>query len=205
MERIFEILFGLIMVLAVTCSFSVSEADRNDVHKMLAAALGCNLAWGVIDAVFYCMARFSEQGEGIIALQALRGTADPSEAQIIIGNALPPLLAVALTSAEFEMIRYRLNQMPEPPDSPRFTSDDWLASLGVFLLIFLSTFPVVIPFLIIRSVHLAVRMSNGVAILMLFLIGCAFGRYTGHPRWLAGLAMVILGGALVGITIALGG
>jgi VIT1/CCC1 family predicted Fe2+/Mn2+ transporter len=160
---------------------------------------------GSIDAVFYCMARFSEQGEGIIALQALRGTADPSEAQIIIGNALPPLLAVALTSAEFEMIRYRLNQMPEPPDSPRFTSDDWLASLGVFLLVFLSTFPVVIPFLIIRSVHLAVRMSNGVAILMLFLIGCAFGRYTGHPRWLAGLAMVILGGALVGITIALGG
>ena len=205
MERIFEILFGLIMVLAVTCSFSVSEADRNDVHKMLAAALGCNLAWGVIDAVFYCMARFSEQGEGIIALQALRGTADPSEAQIIIGNALPPLLAGALTSAEFETIRYRLNQMPEPPDYPRFTSDDWLASLGVFLLIFLSTFPVVIPFLIIRSVHLAVRMSNRVAILMLFRIGCAFGRYTGRPRWLAGLAMVILGGALVGITIALGG
>jgi hypothetical protein len=205
LERISEILFGLIMVLAVTCSFSVSEANYRDIHKMLLAALGCNLAWGLIDAVFYCMARFIEQGEGILALRALRKTLDPSEAQNIIADALPPLLAGALTSIEFEMIHYRLNQMPEPPRHPRFTRDDWLAAFGVFLLVFVSTFPVVIPFLVIGKANLALRTSNGVAILMLFLIGYVFGEYAGRNRWVVGLAMVVLGSTLVGITIALGG
>ena len=51
MERISEILFGLIMVLTYTCSFSVAGAGREEVRTMLVGALGCNLAWGVIDAV----------------------------------------------------------------------------------------------------------------------------------------------------------
>jgi hypothetical protein len=62
MERISEILFGLIMVLTVTCSFSALEADRKQVREMLLAAVGCHFAWGAIDAVFYLLARFSEQG-----------------------------------------------------------------------------------------------------------------------------------------------
>jgi hypothetical protein len=50
-ERLSEVLFGLIMVLTFTCSFSVATAGRADVKNMLIAALGCNLAWGIIDAV----------------------------------------------------------------------------------------------------------------------------------------------------------
>ncbi len=44
-ERVLEVLFGLIMVLTITGSFSIAEADRRSIHTMLAAALGCNLAW----------------------------------------------------------------------------------------------------------------------------------------------------------------
>jgi len=44
MERISEVLFGLIIDLTVTCSFSAAEADRTQVHEMLLAAAGCNLA-----------------------------------------------------------------------------------------------------------------------------------------------------------------
>ena len=46
MERVSEILFGLIMVLTFTCSFSVLRAGREDVREMFIGALGCNLAWG---------------------------------------------------------------------------------------------------------------------------------------------------------------
>ena len=59
-ERIAEILFGLIMVLTFTGSLSVAEAGREDVRAMLIGALGCNLAWGAIDGLFYlmgCLAR----------------------------------------------------------------------------------------------------------------------------------------------------
>ena len=205
MERISEVLFGLIMVLTVTCSFSVAKAERKDVDTMLLAALGCNLAWGVIDAVFYFMARFSEQGQGILALRALRKAADSGEAQAIIADALPPLLASVLTPTEFDLMRQRLNQLPEPPTRPQLTKDDWLAGLGVFLWVFLSTFPVVIPFLLVSDAKAALRVSNGVAVLLLFLTGYAFGRYAGHRPWLTGFAVVVLGSSLVGIAIALGG
>ena len=66
MERISEVLFGLIMVLTYTCSFSVAGAGREEVRTMLVGALGCNLAWGMIDAVFYLMNSFSVFGQGIL-------------------------------------------------------------------------------------------------------------------------------------------
>jgi VIT family len=205
MERISEVLFGLIMVLTVTCSFSVVEADRRQVHDMLLAAIGCNLAWGAIDAVLYLLARFSEQGQGILSLQALRKATDLSEVQTIIAAVLPPLLASALTPTEFDLMRQRLNQLPEPPAHPKLTKDDWLAAAGVFLLVFLSTFPAVIPFLFTSDAKFALRVSNSIAILMLFITGYAFGRHAGRRPWRAGVAMVILGSVLVGITISLGG
>jgi VIT1/CCC1 family predicted Fe2+/Mn2+ transporter len=73
------------------------------------------------------------------------------------------------------------------------------------LLVVLSTFPVVLPFCLMTNVMRAQRVSNAVAIALLFLTGYAFGRCTGyHPRGM-GLAMVIVGSVLVGLTILLGG
>jgi VIT1/CCC1 family predicted Fe2+/Mn2+ transporter len=193
------------MVLTITCSFSIAEADRRSIHTMLVAALGCNLAWGLIDAVFHLIARLSEQARGILALQALRRSADPKKARTIIGHALPPMLAAALTAEEFDLIQCRLNQIPKPPMRPALTMDDWPAAAGVFLLVFVTTLPVVFPFLLIHDPKVALRASNGVAVLMLFFAGYALGRYSGRRPWLTGLAMVLIGGALVGITIGLVG
>jgi VIT1/CCC1 family predicted Fe2+/Mn2+ transporter len=98
-----------------------------------------------------------------------------------------------------------LKQLPEPPERARLHMSDWLGAIGVFLLVFFSTFPVVIPFIFMRNVGPALRVSNVVAIVMLFLMGYALGRMTGRHRWLVGISMVILGSILVGLTIALGG
>jgi VIT1/CCC1 family predicted Fe2+/Mn2+ transporter len=205
MDRVSEILFGLIMVLTFTCSFSVANAGRSEVRKMLEAALGCNVAWGIIDGVFYLMSCLSEQGHNILALRAMRKTSDPAEAHRIIAEALPPVLASVLPEAEFEVMRQKLNQLPEPPAHPRLTKDDWLAAVGVFLLVFLSTFPVVIPFIFIPEPRLALRASNAVAIVMLFMAGYQFGRYSGFRPGRVGLAMVVVGVAMVGLTIIFGG
>ena len=102
-------------------------------------------------------------------------------------------------------MRRRLKQLPEPPERARLSKDDWLGSLGVFLLVFLSTFPVVIPFIFMQHVGPALRVSNAIAIVMLFLTGYAFGRMTGRHPWLVGISMVVLGSILVGMTMALGG
>ena len=204
-ERVSEILFGLIMVLTVTGSISVMEATRGVVRDLFIAALGCNLAWGVIDAVLYLMGRFSEHGQNILALRTVQTMEDADKARRVISEALPPLIASVLTGAELDAIHQRLKQVPEPPAYPRLAKSDWLGGLGVFLLVFASTFPVLIPFLFIHDAKLALRISNLIAIVLLFILGSMVGRYAAHRRWLTGLAMVILGGVLVAITIALGG
>ena len=51
----------------------------------------------------------------------------------------------------------------------------------------------------------ALRVSNAIAVALLFVAGYAFGRLTGRqPVWV-GTVMVVLGSVLVGITMALGG
>ena len=75
-ERIAEVLFGLIMVLTFTGSLSVAEADRAEVRTMLIGALGCNLAWGIIDAVLYVMGIMLSRGSDVLTFRAVRETAD---------------------------------------------------------------------------------------------------------------------------------
>ena len=71
-DRVSEVLFGLIMVLTFTGSLSVADAGRDDVREMLIGALGCNVAWGIIDAMLYLMGTLAEKGRGIITLQAVQ-------------------------------------------------------------------------------------------------------------------------------------
>ena len=75
----------------------------------------------------------------------------------------------------------------------------------MFLLVFLSTFPVALPFLLIPDAHRAVRVSNAVGVVLLFFSGYALGRYSGLRAVAVGLAMAGIGVLLVAMTIALGG
>jgi hypothetical protein len=204
-DRISEVLFGLIMVLTFTGSLSIAQAGREDIRTMLIGALGCNLAWGWIDGVLYLMGCLAEKGRHLLTLRAVRKTEDPAKAQRLIAEALPPLVASVLQPAELETVRQRLKELPEPPPHARLSPPDWWGALAVFLLVFLSTFPVVIPFLAMKNALMALRLSNGIAMLMLFGTGYAFGRITGRRPWVVGIAMVILGALLVGLTMALGG
>jgi len=204
-ERIAEVLFGLIMVLTFTGSLSVAQADRAEIRTMLIGALGCNLAWGIIDGIFYLMGCLSEQGRGIRSLRTLRKAASPEEAHRVIADALPPLVAATLNPTDYESMRQKLVQLPEPPSRPRLGKDEWLGALAVFLWVFLITFPVALPFIFMHNAGPALRLSNAIAIVLLFLTGYAFGRVAEYRPWLTGLAMIVLGSALVAITIALGG
>jgi VIT family len=204
-DRVSEILFGLIMVLTFTGSLSIAEAGRDDVRTMLIGALGCNLAWGIIDGVLYLMGCLAEKGRGLLAFRAVRRAADPKEAQRLIADALPSVVASVLEPVEMESLYQRLKQLPEPRDHVRLRKDDWLGAVGVFLLVFLCTFPVVIPFIFMHNAGPALRVSNAIAIVMLFLTGYAFGRMTGRHPWLVGISMVVLGLILVGLTMLLGG
>src|SRR5690349_14109337 len=142
-----EVLFGLIMVLTFTGSLSVADSGRDDVRMMLIGALGCNIAWGIIDGIFYLMECVSEQGRGIRSLRALRQAKTSEEARQIIADALPMTVASTMTAPDYEAMRQKLLQLPEPPARPRLGKSEWLGALSVFFWVFIITFPVAIPFI----------------------------------------------------------
>ncbi len=204
-DRVSEILFGLIMALTFTCTLSVAEASQADVRTMLIGALGCNLAWGLVDATIFLLMNLIERARGAKLIHAVREARAPALADRIIGEALPPVLAASLDAPALERLRKHLAGMPLDVLRTGPRREDWLAALGVFLLVVLSTFPVAIPFMLIEAPGTALRVSNAVAIVMLYACGAILGGYAGRPRWRIGLLMAVLGSVLVAITIALGG
>jgi hypothetical protein len=204
-ERVSEVLFGLIMVLSFTGSISAATAGRAEVREMLIGALGCNLAWGIVDAVMYVLTTIFTRGRGLSVLRAVRIAPSPEQARAIIAGAINPRVAAVLNPAVLEAVRQDLVAAPPPPERPSLNADDVRGAAEVFLLVFLSTFPVVIPFLVIGEPARALRVSNAVAVILLGAGGYSLGRYSGLRPWWVALAMTALGALLVAITIALGG
>lgn len=205
MDRVSEVLFGLIMVLTFTGSLSVADAGRDDVRAMLIGALGCNFAWAIIDGMFYLMNSLSDIGRSLATLKAVRAAPTADEARAIIVKELPPIVAEAMETAEVDAIAARLKGLPPPPERARLGFDDFRGAAGVFLLVFLTTFPVAVPFMLVPNVLDAMRISNAIAVVMLFIAGFAHGRIAGRSPWLFGAGMVVLGLIVVTFTIALGG
>jgi VIT1/CCC1 family predicted Fe2+/Mn2+ transporter len=140
-----------------------------------------------------------------MTFQAVRRATSPGQAHRLIADALPPVIASVMQPAELEALNQRLRQLPEPPARAALSREDWQGGLGVLLLVFLSTFPVVIPFIVMHTALPALRVSNGIAIAMLFIAGYVYGRNVGRHPWLLGLSMVLLGTMLAALAMALGG
>jgi len=204
-ERISEVLFGLIMVLTYTTALTVGKDEGEAMHTMLMGALGCNLAWGIIDAVLYLMGCMAAKAKGLITLRTVRNTTDTQEAQRLIADALPQALTAILQPAELESMHQRLKQLPEPPKRVHLRKDDWLGALAVFLWVFIITFPVTIPFMFMHHAAPALLVSNGIAIVLLFGLGYAYGHCTMRNPLLKGIVMVIVGAAMVALCKAFGG
>jgi hypothetical protein len=204
-ERISEVLFGLIMVLTFTGSLSVAESGRSEVRTMLIGALGCNLAWGLIDAIMYLMGCLSDQAAGLRTLRAIHRAASREETELAVARALPPVVAAALSPADLQRLGAEMAGLPMPARPPGLQAGHWLGAGAVFLLVFGSTIPVVLPFVLLDDALVALRISNLIAVLLMFVAGYAFGRLAGYRPLVTAGSMVLLGTTLVALTIALGG
>ena len=203
-ERAAEILFGLIMALTFTCSISVANVRQLEIRQLLIAAVGCNMAWGLVDAIMYLVGVLAQKSRSKTILDAIQRS-EKEKANKYIADVLPPIVSSVMQPEELERIRIKLADLPNTTGKVRLTSRDILKALAIFLLIFLSTFLVAIPFLFIHNPLPALRISNLIAIVMMFLCGWSVARYVGFSKWLMAIAMVVVGVLLVFVTIALGG
>src|SRR5262245_53150596 len=96
-DRISEILFGLIMVLTSTGALSVATAGRPEIKTMIIGALGCNLAWGIIDAGIYLMGCLDERARSLMTLRAVRQAPSAEQARHAIADAMPAPMASVLS------------------------------------------------------------------------------------------------------------
>jgi len=152
-ERVSEIIFGVLMAMTFIGALSVADSGREDVRTAMIAALGCNLAWGLADAVMYIVGTLTERTK----------------------------------------------------EGTRLVFDDYRGALGVFLLVALSTFPLVVPFLIFNQLKPALLASRLVALVMLFIGGWMLARHAGGKPWRWGFGLAAVGAVLLGAIMALGG
>lgn len=203
-DRVSEIMFGLIMAVTFVGAISAATAGREDVRTALASALGCNLAWGLVDAVMYLVRTMTERARRRSLMLEL-AQATPEAGRQAIRQATPDHLATIVGEAELERVRQRISALPVP-SGRLLQARDFASALGVFLLVVVATFPVVVPFFLTQDVARAMSWSRVITLVMLSAAGYVLGRYAGYPRpWLTGASMAIFGAVLILAVMALGG
>jgi len=203
-DRISEILFGLIMAVTIIGSLSIATAGHTQVRTATLSALGCNLAWGLVDAVMYLIRTATGRVHNRLVARQVCG-ADLETAYQLMVRSLPPHVAAISGPEEIEGMRRRLLAL-QLEGHPVLRARDFVEACGIFLLVVLATFPVVLPFLLTTNVTLAMRLSRIVTLGMLFLAGMKLGHYAGYARPArTGLVMAVLGAALIAAVMALGG
>src|SRR5262245_2855326 len=105
-----EILFGLIMTLTFTLSAGIIIEDegRAGARELLIAVIGCNIAWGIIDAALYLVGQLFDRGRLQRLGLAIRRAADKGAATTLIAGELNPLLGNVLSGREAQMLYERI-------------------------------------------------------------------------------------------------
>ncbi|WP_444813108.1 hypothetical protein [Variovorax saccharolyticus] len=204
-DRISEMLFGLLMALSFVGAVSVTEAGREEIRVMFVAALGCNLAWGLVDAVMYLVRTVANRGRWLTLVRSVRAAPDEQAGRAVLARSLSPDVAGLFSAVEVEAIRVRILAQPALPARPTLGWGDLRAAAAVFGFVVVATFPVVLPFALMQDVATAKNVSRAIALAMLFLGGLGLGRYAGYGSWKLGFLMAGLGTLLVGAIKALGG
>jgi len=204
-DRVCELCFGLFMALTFIGAVKAVSPGDDAGHKMFFAALGCNLAWGLADAVMYLVRTLADRGQRLKLATTVRQAGDPAIAVRALRDALPERLESLVEDADLERIRARLATVPTLPARANFVLDDFVGAIGIFLLVVLGTFPVAVPFLVVHDLTTALIASRVLTLVMLFIAGFALGRYTGAGAMKAGFAMIALGIVLTMAIIAIGG
>jgi hypothetical protein len=204
-DRVSEMLFGLFMALTFIGAVSVAGGGREHVRELFITAFGCNLAWGLADAILFLVRTITDRGRKLTLLRSIRETADAETGRSHLERELSRVMGHLVSSTELEAIRGRIVALPSVPSRPTLHWEDVRAALAIFFIVVAATFPVVLPFAFISDVETATNASRALSLAMLFIGGLALGHYAGYGSLRVGFMMVGLGTALVAAIIALGG
>jgi hypothetical protein len=204
-----EILFGLIMTLTFTlgAGIIIQDEGREGARELLIAIIGCNIAWGIIDAALYIVGELFGRGRLRRLGQSIRAAPTSAEAESLVAGELDELLSEVTNEPDRKALYGRIagNLRSRPPAPNPVTKSDLMGAFWSFWLVFLASLPAAIPFLIFDNARFALRVSNAILLALLFISGYLWARYTLSRPWLVGLCFLVAGVVLVLAAIALGG
>lgn len=207
-ESLGELLFGLIMALTVTLGVSLLPPSEEILPRQLVIALiGCNIAWGIIDAGLYLLGSLFARNQRVHFVRKLAGIGDRAQALKAIRDEFGledeeqarEQDVTAFYAAALDVLRH------VRAERAHLRGRDLCAAAIIVALVSLTAVPGALPFLLVDDRMLALRLANVLQVGLLFVVGFHWARYSGASPWRTGLAIVGLGIAFVVVSIALGG
>ena len=92
------------------------------------------------------------------------------------------------------------------PQRVKLTGEDLLGAIGCVLMCFIAVLPSMVPLALLPNhFDLAIRISNMISFIVLFLAGYHWGKYSGIDPFKTGLLLLVIGIVLALVAIPLGG
>ncbi|MFV3306756.1 hypothetical protein ACNFBT_15915 [Pseudomonas sp. NY15181] len=204
-DRLSEGAFGVVMALTII-SVIPAAAQGAGRHDLIVAALGCNLAWGIVDAMMTLVGIRVRLEHDHDRLHALRGAKEERGFREGLRDFLPDAVVDGMLPEEVQRMRRNLLASDMGTGAaPRLGRQHWLAWPLLGMHTFAATLPIILPLLLIPDDLLALRAAQVVGLAMLFLLGWRLARWSGGSPWRSSLGFTGLGVAMTGICLALGG
>lgn len=209
-DRLAEIMCGVIMVLVMIgyLRLSLTDGDIEMKKALILIPLGCNAAWGIIDGMMYVLINLIKRGKIYRLSQSAKSKKEQEDAHISIEDDLSSTVVDSLKEEDkekisSEILKHVASTKIEKPEW--ITKKDLLVVLVTFFLVVSTAIPLLIPFIIFDDLILAIRISFVIGLGMLFFIGYMWGKYASRNKIRSGIAMMIIGSIVVGLTMVLGG
>jgi len=208
-EALGEALFGLIMALTFSVGARiVTSVGEPNPRALILTAIGCNVAWGVIDATLFVFGGLFHRSQRARFFRVLKSARSEEEALDAIREEFAledePLSVVREDHARLQRSILALS-VHAAPRSVHLRRRDLVPAFFVFALVAFTGLPGVVPFLLVDDFDLALGLSNIVLVSLLFIVGFWWGHYTDVRPWIVGVTVMLLGLSMVFVAVALGG
>lgn len=215
-DRLSETVFSILILLTFTLAFRIvrlsadtaSASSLEEANELLIGALGAILAWGVIDGVMYALISLFERGEKHRLLYSIQAAESDAQAVEAIADELDYILEpISEETVRQELYNSILVHLRGSQPRPiGFTRDDLTGAFSHVVVAILAVLPSLAPLFLLRhDFELAIRVSNLVSFIVLFIVGYSWGQYTGANPWKTALLLTAVAVAMVLIAIPLGG
>ncbi|MCC6167205.1 MAG: hypothetical protein IT329_08270 [Caldilineaceae bacterium] len=215
-DQLSEAIYSILILLTFTLAYRMirlggaedSSLTDEYANSLLIAAFGATVAWGIIDGIMHVLVSVLERGESYRFLRKIQAAGTEQGGVEVIAEEVDYLLEPITSSGERQMLyRSVLPHLREGrPRKIGVKLEDFAGALGCVVVAVIAVLPSLVPFLLLRgNYYLAIRLSNVVSFIMLFVAGYFWGAYTGSSPVKTGLLLVMAGVLMMLVAIPLGG